>query len=269
MKVAQTDLDDDLRLLKTAGAEAADLALTYFKRDPKVWTKDGGSPVSEADFAVDARLAETLRAARPGYGWLSEETADNADRLKCSRLFVVDPIDGTRAFLDGSTDWTVSLAVVEQGRPVASVLVGPALSTTFWATARGGAFRDGRRLAATDPLSLVNIRLAASRRVMRAFEPRHGAPPKRRYIASLAYRLAQVATGDLDTVIVSPGAQDWDLAAADLLVQEAGARLADLTGDPLRYNRPETSCPMLVAASPRLFGQVVEVVGGERERAEA
>jgi myo-inositol-1(or 4)-monophosphatase len=267
--VVQTDFDDDLKLLKTAGAEAAELALTYFKRDPKVWTKDGGSPVSEADFAVDARLAEILRAARPGYGWLSEETADNEDRLGCSRLFVVDPIDGTRAFLDGGTHWTISLAVVEQGRPIACVLVGPALSTTFWATAGGGAFGDGRRLTATEPASLTNIRLAASRRFMRAFEDRQGAPLQRRYIASLAYRLALVANGEFDTVIVSPGAQDWDLAAADLLVQEAGARLADLSGDPLRYNRPETSCPMLVAASPQLFGQVVEVVGGEREHAEA
>lgn len=263
--MAEPSLEADLELLKAAGAEAARLALTYFQRDPEVWIKDGGSPVSEADLAVDARLTKILRTARPDYGWLSEETADTTDRLQCSRLFVVDPIDGTRAFLDGADNWTVSLAVIENGRPIAAVLVGPVLETTLWATAGGGAFRDGQRLTASRPADLTNIRLAAPRRFMRAFEPICGGPLKRRYIASLAYRVALVAAGEFDAAIVGPGAQDWDLAAADLLVQEAGARLVDLSGEYLRYNRPETTCPMLVATSPENFGQVIEII--ERERA--
>ncbi|HET7718246.1 MAG TPA: 3'(2'),5'-bisphosphate nucleotidase CysQ [Bauldia sp.] len=250
---------DDLALLRRAGEEAALLALTYFRRDPKAWEKEGGSPVSEADIAVDQRLTDILRRERPDYGWLSEETADSDARLGRERVFVVDPIDGTRAFLLGGKEWTISLAVVEAGRPIASVLIAPALGVTFHAIAGEGAFADDRRLAAARRETLAGARFASSRRYASAVSAADP-PRKPRFVASLAYRIALVASGEIDVAIAKSNARDWDLAAADLLVHEAGARLAPLGGMTLRYNRRDTTHPTLIAANPALFGDVVELV---------
>jgi myo-inositol-1(or 4)-monophosphatase len=250
---------DDLDLLRRAGAEAAGIALSYFRRDPQVWEKEGGSPVSEADLAVDRRLGERLLDERPDYGWLSEETADSDRRLDRQRVFVVDPIDGTRSFLAGVTDWTISLAVVEAGRPVVAVLVAPALGVAFHAIAGEGAFLDGRRLEVGGVANLADARFASSRRYASAARA-GGVARKPRFVGSLAYRIALVAAGEIDVAIAKPNARDWDLAAADLLVHEAGARLATLDGARLRYTARETIHPTLVAANPALFGDVVELV---------
>lgn len=250
---------DDLALLKRAGEEAAQLALSFYRRNPQVWEKEGGSPVSEADYAVDRRLTELLLAERPGYGWLSEETADSGARLGRDRVFVVDPIDGTRAFLSGSAEWTISLAVVEAGRPVAAVLVAPALGVTFHAVAGEGAYAGERRMSASTRDTLAGARFASSRRYASAVEA-SGPARKPRFIASLAYRIALVASGEIDVAIAKPNARDWDLAAADLLVHEAGARLAPLAGGKLRYNQRDTTHPTLIAANPALLGDVVELV---------
>lgn len=246
----------DLDLLLRAGEEASELALRFFRTEQQVWEKDGGSPVSEADYAVDRRLAEILRGERPGYGWLSEETADNPERLRRERVFVVDPIDGTRSFLSGGRDWTVSLAVVEAGRPVAAVLAGPALGLSYRAVRGGGAFADGIRISAAARERLAGARFASRQRYAAAAQ---GAG-RARYVGSLAYRFALVAAGGIDVAIARPKARDWDLAAADLLVHEAGARLADLSGGKVRYNTEDTTHPTLIAANPALFGDVVDLV---------
>ncbi|WP_421722786.1 3'(2'),5'-bisphosphate nucleotidase CysQ [Bauldia sp.] len=261
--MADATHDGDVALLKEAGAEAARIALSFFRKDPEVWTKDGGSPVSEADLAVDKFLKTTLCGARPDYGWLSEESADNPDRLERSHAFVVDPIDGTKAFVRGSEDWTVSLAVVNEGRPVAATLIAPAVEKTWWATAEGGTYENGGRLAAAHPKTLANARWVTPRRFIPRIEGVTG-PIRRKYVNSLAYRLAFVAEGEVDAAIVSADSRDWDLAAADLLVQEAGARLTDLSGDLLRYNQRDTCRPMLVASVPEVFGQIVDIVGDAR-----
>ncbi|MBN9023522.1 MAG: 3'(2'),5'-bisphosphate nucleotidase CysQ [Rhizobiales bacterium] len=248
-------------MLRRAGDEAARLALTYFRHDPLVWEKDGGSPVSEADIAVDRRLGELLLGERPGYGWLSEETADSDLRLGRERAFVVDPIDGTRSFVAGTRDWTVSLAVVEAGRPVVALLVAPALGITFHAIAGEGAFVDDKRLATSTVSDLAEARFASSRRYAGAVTVAAGTRAhKPRFIGSLAYRIALVGSGEIDVAIAKPNARDWDLAAADLLVHEAGARLATLAGASLRYNGRETTHPTLIAANPALFDDVVELV---------
>ncbi len=250
---------DDLALLVEAGREAERLALSFYRRDPRVWEKEGGSPVSEADLAVDRRLAALLIGARPGYGWLSEETADTALRLDRDRVFVVDPIDGTRSFLAGAKDWTISLAVVEAGRPAVAVLVAPALGIVFHGIAGEGAFVDGRKLAAGTGADLAAARFASSRRYASAVTVA-GPTRKPRFVGSLAYRMALVASGEIDVAIAKPNARDWDLAAADLLVHEAGAKLATLEGARLRYNERDTTHPTLVAANPALFGDVVELI---------
>ena len=133
----------DLDLLREAAAEGARIALRYFRQDPHAWFKDGCSPVSEADMAVDRHLADMLQTARPEYGWLSEETADNPERLERARTFIVDPIDGTRAFLRGDDLWSISLAIVEEGRPVVGLVVAPVLNRSFAAIAGSGVVVEG------------------------------------------------------------------------------------------------------------------------------
>src|SRR3569832_765977 len=126
-----TTYSDDLELLRTAAVTAGIIASSYFRRDLKTWTKGNSSPVSEADLVLDKFLRSALTTARPDYGWLSEESLDDNSRLDHARVFIVDPIDGTRGFIRGEDSWTVSLAVVENGVPVAGVVFAPARNEMF------------------------------------------------------------------------------------------------------------------------------------------
>jgi len=256
---------EDLALIAAAAEAAGRIALAFFGNQPRAWTKGADSPVTEADIASDRYLHETLLAARPGYGWLSEETADTPDRLTRERVFIVDPIDGTRGFMAGSLDWCVSVAVVEQGRPVAGVLSVPARGELFEATLGGGARLNGRPLHAFAPEAGAVLRFAGPMRHHRALTGAGFALGERRVTPSLAYRLALVAAGRLDIATASADARDWDLAAADLLVHEAGGTLHDAAGLPVRYNRPDPRHGALVATVPGL----TEATAGPVGRAEA
>jgi myo-inositol-1(or 4)-monophosphatase len=243
----------DLDLLVDAAEAAGELALRFFRQNPKNWAKGLSSIVSEADIAVDRLLLDKLSAARPDYGWLSEETTDNSARLSRQRVFVVDPIDGTRAFLAGDREWTVSLAVVEAGRPVVAALYAPALELMFRASAGSGGTRDGEPLRVSGRSEPVGTRLAGPRRYARKLAEAAGlSTAEARFVPSLAYRIALVAAGEVDAAVARPNAHDWDLAAADLLVHEAGGVLTDLSGRELRYNGADVRHPALVAANPAL-----------------
>lgn len=255
---ADIRLDDDLDLIRVAAEEAGKIAMGYYGRDPQVWMKAGVSPVSEADYAVDKFLKETLRKARPDYGWLSEETVDTPERLSARRTFVVDPIDGTRAFLERQDVWCVSIAVVDDGRPLAGVLDCPARKEVFVARAGGGATLDGVRLSVrpqpdqpriAGPKALLD-RMPADlqRRVNR-----------HRYVPSLAYRIAMIADGRLDGTFVKANSHDWDLAAADLILTEAGGAVRDTAGRALRYAGPDPRRGVLAAGSGALLDRMVAV----------
>jgi len=136
-------IEADLELVAAAARQAGEIALRYFRREPRHWTKDGNSPVTEADIASDRFLRQHLLEARPDYGWLSEETVDTPDRLGRRRVFIVDPIDGTRGFIEGSEDWCVSVAIVEDGVPRVGALAVPARGEWFEAHAGGGARLNG------------------------------------------------------------------------------------------------------------------------------
>ncbi|MGD9738264.1 MAG: 3'(2'),5'-bisphosphate nucleotidase CysQ [Bauldia sp.] len=243
---------DDLALLVDAVKTAGELALSFVGKPPKMWTKANDSPVTEVDIAIEALLEERLRAARPDYGWLSEEREDDGSRLRAPRTFVVDPIDGTRAFITGGTDWTIPIAIVEAGRPVAAALIAPRRSELYTAIVGGGAFMNGDPIRVSERDTLNGATLAVSRRLLKWNEGAEPIRARNQFYASLAYRLARVADGRLDAVAVRAGARDWDLAAADLLVHEAGGFLCDLDGQPPRYDRPDTDHPPLVASPPRL-----------------
>lgn len=248
----------DIPLLVDAAQAAGEIALSYFRRDPKVYTKTDQSPVTEADLAVDAYLRETLQRARPDHGWLSEETTDTADRLARSRVFVVDPIDGTRAFIAGGDEWVVSVAIVEDGRPTAGVLFRPVTGGLYVARRGGGAFLDGREIRAAGRTALDGARLAGPRQVAR--DPRFAGADPVAFIPSLALRLAYVADGRIDAAVAREKAKDWDLAAADLLVWEAGGRLTDQGGSEIRYNRADPAHPALIASGDGLHRVLLDRV---------
>jgi myo-inositol-1(or 4)-monophosphatase len=259
---------EDIELLSTVAREAGALAMKYFRCAPRTWAKGESSVVSEADLEVDRLLFKSLLAARPDYGWLSEETTEDVAQLGRKRVFVVDPIDGTRGFLAGEPEWTVSLAVVEDGRPVAAALFAPALETMFLATAGGGATRDGVPIRVSARSEIDGACLAGSRRLVRRVTERspvslayHG------FVPSLAYRIALVATGEVDIAVAWGGAYDWDLAAADLIVHESGGRLIDLEGGHLLYGTANRRHPPLVASTPGLSGAMTRLFkDAERER---
>lgn len=247
---SQKRAGSDLDLMLAAAREAGRIALGYFRSENQVWMKGGNSPVSQADMDVDAYLRNALTGARPHYGWLSEETQDNEDRLAREHVFIVDPIDGTRGFLQGDRQWCVSVALVRAGRPVAAVLHCPALERTFHAALGEGAWLNDVALVGASASSMRGVtRLTGSRRLNLEIERRYpGRFAILPYVPSLAYRLALVASGELDGAYARSGSHDWDLAAADLVLSEAGGELTALDGSPLAYNDPATRNPALIAA---------------------
>lgn len=265
----QTADSDDLQLIREAAAEAGKIALRYYGNNPEVWLKGGQSPVSEADLAVDRFLQAFLLQARPDYGWISEETATDQQRTGRERAFVVDPIDGTRAFLAGDDRWCVSIAVIDQGKPRCGVLDVPVRKEVLSAVSGQGAFQNGTPVAALLPADGRSYPVAMSRshfndlpegfRSKAAFSP---------YVPSLAYRIAMVGRGELAGTFVRGGAHDWDLAAADLLLSEAGGRLLTLEGQALSYGaaggavagRKPFSHDVLVAAVAGFEEEMLSVV---------
>ena len=251
-------LRDERNLLVEVVGAAAELALTFFRANAKVWTKAGNSPVTEADIAVDELLRRQLRQARPSYGYLSEETEDDGSRLTSPRTFIVDPIDGTRAFVANDTDWTIPVALVEAGRPIASVIFVPARGEIYHAEADDGAYLNGEPIKVADTTKFAGATMAVSKRL---FDMAGESPPKFRaeFHASLAYRLARVADGRLDGVAIKPDAQDWDIAAADLLVHEAGGALTDLDSHKPRYDRPGTGHGAMVAGPAAIHRELLQL----------
>ena len=261
MQASDSPLRDhsaDLALIRDAAREGGEIAMRYFRRDPERWLKDGSSPVTEADIAVDDHLRRALRAARPDYGWLSEETTDSPERLAARRTFVVDPIDGTRAFIEGRRTWCVSIAVVEDGDPLAGVLDCPALDEVYEAVAGGVAIRNGARISVSLPTSPPRI---GGPKAMIAAAPDHirNSRPMS-YVPSLAYRLAMVASGDMDATFVKPNSHDWDLAAADLILRQAGGAVLTEQGTAIRYAGPDPRHGALVAGSGELLRTMAQVI---------
>ncbi len=244
------------RHLADAVVAAGAIALSMQRTGVTSWNKDNNSPVTDADIAVDTFLRDRLMGATPDFGWLSEETADNPARLAAARIWVVDPIDGTRAFIAGERDWTVSAALVEGGRPVAAALFAPVSEEVFVAVRGEGATRNGATMRASSRATLQGASVSGPVPEMDAFGPA-AALDRQPRVRSLALRLARVATGELDLALASPNANDWDLAAADLLVEEAQGRLSGYEGALLTYNAPVPRHGRLLCAGLPLHAAVL------------
>jgi myo-inositol-1(or 4)-monophosphatase len=253
------------RQLAVAVREAGALALQKFRSPLKSWTKGtGASPVSEVDIAVDELLHARLTAIDPAVAWLSEESVDNPARLSAPCVWVVDPIDGTRAFLAGRNDWAIAAALVWRGRPLASAIFAPVDDVLFSAVAGKGTTVNGRAVSANDGSSLEGARAAGPQRYLDgvgAVQPRLQALPK---VHSLALRLARVSDGTLDVAFAGENSHDWDVAAADLVVHEAGGALTTVDGSPLTYNRPNPVHGALVAAGRVRHEVVLQLMRGRQ-----
>lgn len=243
----------DLDLLRQAAQEAGRLALAMQERGLDIRRKEGGSPVTDADLAVDALLTERLRAAQPDYGWMSEETADNPERLIRARVFMVDPIDGTSAYIKGRPWWVVSVALAEQGRAVAGVIYNPALEETYEAAEGQGAFLNGAPIHCSTVTTLDTCAMLGDSRAFAA--PGWNEPwPAMRVESrnSVAYRMALVAAGAFDAAVAISGKNDWDIAAGLVIAAEAGAVSTDHKGRNLVLNGPSARHPSLICCAPAL-----------------
>jgi len=252
------DRTDDLALLVAAAEAAGPIALGHFKGDFETWEKPGEGPVTEADLAIDRMLHAKLGAARPDYGWLSEESEGQHDRDSRERVFIVDPIDGTRAFIAGEQGWGVALAVAERGRVVAAAMHLPARGETFAAALGQGATLNGAPIRASDRVLLQGATaLAASAQLKDDLWPGGAPPVERHFRPSLAWRLCLVGQGRFDMMVTLRAAYEWDIAAGSLIATEAGAAVTDGDGAALVFNRHPARAPGVLAAPQALHRELL------------
>jgi myo-inositol-1(or 4)-monophosphatase len=253
--IARTPLKDELAVIVR---EAGALAARTFRGQLKQWTKHGGSPVTEADIAVDRLLRERLTRLVPDVGWLSEESEDDRARLGGARLWIVDPIDGTRAYLAGREDWCVSVALVAGSAPVLAAVFAPATDEFFFSVRGQGTTRNERPVSAAAGRELDFSRMAGPKPLVQRLSPSPDEITLHPRIGSLALRLCRVADGSLDAAFAGGQSRDWDLAAANLIVQEANGNMTALSGDTILYNRREVTHGVLVAAGRDRHARIVE-----------
>lgn len=249
----------DLALLTDAAREAGRIAMRYWRKDPQVWDKGGEhGPVTEADLAVNDMLKAKLLAARPDYGWLSEETPDSADRLAVDTVFIIDPIDGTRAFVAGEETWAHSLAVAHKGKVTAGVVYLPAIDRIYVASETSDPLRDGEviRASGRDRLEGANILTTKANMVPEKWP---GGVPEitRSFRASLAYRMCLAAEGRFDGMLTLRDAWEWDIAAGSLIAEKAGAVVTDRIGKALRFNAPTALAEGVLALPPKLHADAM------------
>jgi myo-inositol-1(or 4)-monophosphatase len=250
--VRGSEHEAEWRCLRAAIAAASDLALSHFRAGGGHWFKGPGQVVTAADVEVDRLLHDRLIGAFPDDAWLSEERADDQARLQRCRVWVVDPIDGTRAFANGLPEFAISIALLLEGAPVLGMVANPATGECFEAERGCGAWQGGMRLRVSTHASLEGARLLSARTEMR----RRNWPalvPEAAFtdLSSLAYKLALVAAGHFDGLISWRASHDWDLAAAQLLIDEAGGVLTTADGADLVLNQPDLRHPGLVAAGSK------------------
>ncbi|GGO92316.1 3'(2'),5'-bisphosphate nucleotidase CysQ [Stakelama pacifica] len=245
-------MTDRFAAIREIAAEAGALALSRWRTDFDRWEKSPGNPVCEVDLQVDALLRDRLGALDPEAGWLSEETADNAQRLGASRIWVVDPIDGTRDYIRGRDGWAVSIALVEAGRPIFGVLEAPARGERWHAVEGQGAYRGADRLIASGRTDLAGARVPADALAKADRDFALVVKPN-----SIALRIAMVAAGEADLVATLRWGNEWDVAAAVLIAREAGASVTDALGRAIGFNTPEARAFGVLASAPGIHEAAV------------
>ncbi|MFN4185484.1 MAG: inositol monophosphatase family protein [Hyphomonas sp.] len=266
MQAADRTLEQDIEVMLALAKEAGDLALSFtLKGGAEAWNKTGGKgPVTEADLAVNRLCLKHLQAARPDYGWLSEETLDEPSARAKSRVWVVDPIDGTRAYINGDPHWCIALAIVEEGEAVASVLYAPALGRMYSARKGAGAFLNGSAIRVSLRAAEDGLRLITNEGLVT--HPSWPEPWPRVEIArpkpnATLLRMAHVATGEWDAALVLAEKSDWDLAAGTVLVQEAGGQATTHLGEPFVFNQAVPAQRSVLASGNALHPLLLRRLG--------
>jgi myo-inositol-1(or 4)-monophosphatase len=249
----------DLENLKRAAVKAGKIALGYFDKHYQTWEKEAGAgPVTEADLEIDDFLKTFLLNCEPQYGWLSEETEDGSSRLTKSKVFIVDPIDGTRSFIAGDETWAHSLAVVENGIPIAAVVYLPKMDLLYTAEAGKGAFLNDNKIFVSQKHELKDAEILSKKSILKENIWKNDNPDlfKQRFLPSLAYRLALVAEGKFDAMIALGRSWEWDICAGHLLVSEAGGNITTSYGDQIEYNSESGSSKGIIAGNPHIHTRV-------------
>ncbi len=226
------------------------------------WLKEDDSPVSEADHAANDILYDYLMAEHGGgYGFLSEEAADNTARLDARRTWILDPIDGTRAFLNGVPHFTICVALIEKGEALLSAIFNPATNEFYEAEKDAGALLNGKPIKASNQSTLENCRILAHKPLF-SYESWDRPWPEMQVdqVNSTSYRIALVAAGTFDATLALLPKYDWDVAPGALIAKEAGALISDHKGESFSYNHPVPLQRSLVCAGPKLYTQLLERV---------
>lgn len=249
---------DDLALLVDAARRAGEIAKSFFQQDPQIWDKGDEGPVTEADLAIDAMLRDVLLGARPDYGWLSEETEDDATRLSHDCVFICDPIDGTRAFIEGGRSFTHSLAVARGGQVTAAAVYAPMHDRMFAAAIGQGATLNSEPMRVAQPQALDMSEILTTKANMTDAHWPRGIPAfKRAYRPSLAYRMSLVGQGRFDAMMTFRPTWEWDIAAGTLIIAEAGGTVTDGRGQPLQFNNPTPQVNGVLAGAPDVHRELV------------
>ena len=256
--------DAEVALAVRAVRAAAEVVMRAFRVEQEVRYKSDDQPVTEADLAADRLLKGILLGERPGYGWLSEETADSPARLSCERVWVVDPIDGTSSFVKGRPEFAVGVGLVEGGRAVVGVVMNPATGEVFHAAEGAGAYRDGVPLRVSGVGVDARPRIVASRWEMKRGEldPFHAAwavSP----LGSTAYKMTRVAEGGAEAFVSRGPKAEWDVCAPAVIVAEAGGRVTTLDGAPIRYNQPDPHWRGLAVTNAHVHDALLRVLADE------
>ena len=256
-------MNSDLSIAKTAAIEAGGIILNYYKADYEIKDKGYHNPVTTADNAADTRLKEILMVARPNYGWLSEETVDSPERLTKDLVWIVDPLDGTKEFIEGVPHFVVSVALVENGNPIVGVLYNPITAETFTAAKGEGAELNGEEIQCTTEDNVGNMVILNSRSETRRglWAPYDGTFGELRAIGSVAYKLGLTAAGQADIFASLRPKNEWDICAGNCIINEAGGKLIDLNGNRVVFNREKTLIePGLIAGNIDAVDKTFEVL---------
>jgi len=256
-------MNSDLHIAENAAIEAGILIMNYYKTDYEIRDKGYHNPVTTADHAADSRLKEILMVARPNYGWLSEETVDSPERLSKDRVWVVDPLDGTKEFIEGVPNFVVSIALVENGDPIVGVLYNPVTKETFTAAKGEGAFLNGKSIFCTakenvSEMVILNSRSETRRGLWKSYGNTFG---ELKAIGSVAYKLGLTAAGQADIFASLRPKNEWDICAGNCIINEAGGKLIDLKGNRVIFNREKTLIePGLIAGDIDAVDKTFEVL---------
>lgn len=247
---------------------AAEEILKYYRSSFSVADKSPDNPVTDADLAADTLLRQGLGELLPEAGWLSEETADNPKRLSKSKCWVVDPIDGTKEFVMGIPEFSVSVALVEDGLPALAVIINPPTKELFYAYRDKGAYYNNQeaRVSSTEKLMGASVDASRSERKRGEFEP-FEETVKLKTMGSIAYKLARVSAGLVDATWSRGPKHEWDICAGVLLIQEAGGQVVDLDNQSMRFNKSFPKVNGIIATNSGLYTQIIDALAPHRETA--